>query len=418
MKEPLKINFTKKALAELPAPEEGRTTVYDTVVNGLLIRITTKGTKSFEVRKSVKGNSQRIVLGRFPNLTVQQAREKALAELAQIATTHKTSNQVKEEKRKHDGLTLAKAFDDYLKSHHNLKKLTVSDYQRCMSVGFADWQEKPLVKITRDMVETRHRERTEKSAARANNEMRVLRSIFNYAMEEYLDSEGRAIITANPVNRLSHSNAWNKPNRRKTIIKPDDLPAWFEAVNTLPEWYGGKLAYRARVYFLLCLFNGYRRTECSAALWENINLKERTILLIDTKNGLNHELPLTTYTHQILSEWRDMSGYSTGLVFRGTDNTTPLTHVEKVKEAITERTGIEWAMHDLRRTFATTAEKEGIGGYTLKRLINHKTGAGDVTGGYIVTDIDSLREPMQTITDKLLTLTSVTIQPSKTVTHG
>jgi hypothetical protein len=118
MKEPQKINFTKKALAELPAPEKGRTTVYDTAVNGLLVRITSKGTKSLEVRKSVKGHSQRIVLGRFPNLTVQQAREKALAELAQIATNHKTSNQVKEEKRKHEGLTLAKAFDDYLTSHH------------------------------------------------------------------------------------------------------------------------------------------------------------------------------------------------------------------------------------------------------------------------------------------------------------
>jgi len=73
-------------------------------------------------------------------------------------------------------------------------------------------------------------------------------------------------------------------------------------------------------------------------------------------------------------------------------------------------------MHDLRRTFATTAENIGVRGYTLKRLINHKTGAADVTGGYIVTDVESLREPMQTITDKLLSLTSGKLSASKTAT--
>ena len=75
-------------------------------------------------------------------------------------------------------------------------------------------------------------------------------------------------------------------------------------------------------------------------------------------------------------------------------------------------------MHDLRRTFTTYAEQAGVRGYTLKRLINHQTGAADVTGGYIVTDIDSLREPMQSVTDKLLRLASVTlpeISVSKTV---
>jgi hypothetical protein len=95
---------------------------------------------------------------------------------------------------------------------------------------------------------------------------------------------------------------------------------------------------------------------------------------------------------------------------------TPLSSVEAVIDAIREKTGLHWAMHDLRRTFTTTAETNGIRGYTLKRLINHKTGAADVTGGYIITDVDSLREPMQAITDKLLMLVSAKLPASKTAT--
>ncbi|QTR48369.1 tyrosine-type recombinase/integrase [Thiothrix litoralis] len=149
-------------------------------------------------------------------------------------------------------------------------------------------------------------------------------------------------------------------------------------------------------------------------LWENVDLKTRVARLEDTKNHLSHELPLTIFTHHLLAEWQTWTGQGSGLVFRATDNQSPLSSVEAVIHAIREKTGIQWAMHDLRRTFTTTAENIGVRGYTLKRLINHKTGAADVTGGYIVTDLESLREPMQTITDRLLTLTSGKLPTSKT----
>ncbi len=413
-KEPEKLNFTKAMLEALEPPDNGRRYVYDTKVSGLLIMVTPPGTKSFQVRKHLDGKAARVTLGRFPTITVTQAREAALRELATIATTHQTTRQAQAEKKSYDDLTLGKCFQDYTRSHKNLKQSTLKDYERSVRVGFPDWQELPLIKITRDMVEARHRERSQQSAARANNEMRVLRSLFNYAAEEYLDKDGKPIITTNPVKRLSHSRAWNRVERKQTIITPDDLPAWFDAVDTLPEWYGGGFAHKARSYFLLTLFNGYRRSETSHLLWEHIDLKHRSIRLADTKNHRAHELPLTTFTHHLLAEWQTWTGHGSGLVFRATDNQSPLVSVETVIHAIREKTGIQWTMHDLRRTFTTTAENHGIRGYTLKRLINHKTGAADVTGGYIVTDLESLREPMQTITDKLLSLTSGKLTPSKT----
>jgi integrase len=59
---------------------------------------------------------------------------------------------------------------------------------------------------------------------------------------------------------------------------------------------------------------------------------------------------------------------------------------------------VEFCFHDLRRTFITIAESIDVAPYTIKRLVNH-TMRNDVTAGYIVSDLERLRGPMQKIAD-------------------
>jgi len=70
-------------------------------------------------------------------------------------------------------------------------------------------------------------------------------------------------------------------------------------------------------------------------------------------------------------------------------------------QKITQVSGVTFTMHDLRRTFTTTAESLDISTYALKRLLNHKMNS-DVTAGYIITDVERLHKPMQQITDYIL----------------
>jgi len=69
---------------------------------------------------------------------------------------------------------------------------------------------------------------------------------------------------------------------------------------------------------------------------------------------------------------------------------------------VINESGLSFSLHDLRRTFITIADSLDIPHYALKRLVNHSLGS-DVTAGYIVSDIERLRAPMQKITDKILT---------------
>ncbi|MBU2062486.1 MAG: integrase, partial [Bacteroidetes bacterium] len=66
-------------------------------------------------------------------------------------------------------------------------------------------------------------------------------------------------------------------------------------------------------------------------------------------------------------------------------------------------------MHDLRRTFITTAESLDISMFAIKQLVNHKSGS-DVTGGYVIKNFERLREPMQRITDYFKTHCKLGVQ--------
>jgi len=88
-------------------------------------------------------------------------------------------------------------------------------------------------------------------------------------------------------------------------------------------------------------------------------------------------------------------------VFPGTGKGGYIIEPRKQMAKVIEATGIQFTVHDLRRTFITVAESLDIAAYALKRLLNHKMN-GDVTAGYIMLDVERLRKPMQMITDYLL----------------
>ena len=88
-------------------------------------------------------------------------------------------------------------------------------------------------------------------------------------------------------------------------------------------------------------------------------------------------------------------------VFTGTGRSGHLNEPKKAIARVRAASGVNFTLHDLRRTFITVAEGMDISSYTLKRLLNHKN-QRDVTAGYIVLNVERLREPMQRIADYIL----------------
>ena len=122
--------------------------------------------------------------------------------------------------KKLEGTTLRQAFDTYM-ARRTLKPQTVFDINRCMKEVYPDWLDKPMAKVTPDMVVKRHREYGQAhSEARANLAMRYLRAVFNFAAAEYATADGRPVIEGNPVRKLSQTKSWHRVGRREPSSRP------------------------------------------------------------------------------------------------------------------------------------------------------------------------------------------------------
>jgi integrase len=362
----------------------------DSAIVGFGVRVTSAGARSFIVEKRINGKSRRKTIGPYGPLTVEQARKQAMTFLGDVATGQ---DPIKEEKAKRaKSATLLDAFTNYLQARKDLKPYTIKDYTRSIDTSLKDWQNKALVDISKDMVEIRHRDLGKRSHARANNTMRLLRAVFNHAMFKYEDSVGNPVITINPVNRLSETRAWYKITRRQTLIKPTQLKDWYLATQQLNTE-------TTRDYLHLLLFTGLRRSEASRLAWADIDFKEKTLTIPETKNHLIHTLPLSDFLFNLLS--RREINKSSPYVFPSDGKLGYLIEPKTAVKRVATLSGVDFTLHDLRRTFITIAESLDIPGYALKRLLNHKD-PNDVTAGYIVPDINRLRRPMQIISEFII----------------
>ena len=402
------INFTKGNLDGLPVPVgTSRPYYHDSVAGGLSVRITSKGVKSFVVQRRINKKPVIITLGRYPEMTIQQARNTAIKALNSISEGINPNKKSEDEVIRQ--VTLKQVFEDYIRSRGtNLKDNTKKGYISTFNSYLSTWSNISIADITRNMVEKKHREITQKSPTRANTVMRQLRAYFNYAMGEYENSAGNPVFIHNPVSRLSHVKAWNREKRKQSVIKTYDLKKWYDAVMELPQNQYKDVYIESsevcRDLFLFILFTGLRRREATNLMWSNIDFKDHSLTIDDTKNHEPHSLPLTPFLLEILERRKSNSLYifqGSKPNFKGLTLDTPFNEPKNQIKRIRKISGVYFNLHDLRRTFITVAESLDINAYALKKLLNHKD-QRDVTSGYIIIDMERLRKPMNKITNYIL----------------
>jgi len=165
-----RFNFTQDRVRKLQPPSTGRDTYHDTGQSKLTLRITPTGAKSFTVaKKTSDGRTRWVTLGRWPDVSVAQARDLARKALRDLAE----GKDVNEAKRKSRAaaVPLGELLETYIKSR-DLKPGTVADYRKKFSEGFEDWRKRPVSRITPNMVLRRQRELTKRGPTLANTTMR------------------------------------------------------------------------------------------------------------------------------------------------------------------------------------------------------------------------------------------------------
>lgn len=377
--------LTKTVVEQIPFTDKGQLRFNDSELSGFHLIVGMKA-KTYAVQRDIAGKSVRVTIGRHGVYTAEQARKEAAKHLFFMSQGINPNEEKKREQTK--GMTLEELAEDFFNARSNLRERTQTDYRYNLTKYLADWLKKPVADLTEDMVRRRYTHFGKNHGKTvANNVRRILSSILNYGIAAY------KILERNPVRIIAETKSGYPIKRRRTYIKPHQLPAWWEAVED-------EETDTSRDYLLLVLFTGLRRSEACRLKWSDIDLIGKTLSLEDSKNGEPLTLPLSRFLLNLLeNRHRRYGNYE--YVFPGDGEHGHYIEPKKSVYRVGKRSGIHFTIHDLRRTFITIAESLDISAYALKRLINHKI-TNDITGGYIIVDVERLREPVEKIAQTIL----------------
>lgn len=286
--------------------------------------------------------------------------------------------------------TLKKCYETYL-STRQLRPSTITCYNRAVFIHLKEWLSLPIFDIDEVRFVTKCSElKKTVGDAQTSLTVRVFKAIHSFMAFQQK-------MPPTPFARaLRYAGINLSPKRKNTCIPVKSLERWFSAVLSLNR---NKRERTARDIFILGVLLGARKNEIMKLEWKDVDLRKNVVAFRQTKNHSDHVLPISPFLSRLLAKRRcdDKSDY----VFPGKSGNTPIRDIDDMRERVIQLSSIDFTLHDLRRTFATTAVNVGLQTYTVKRLLNHRM-AGDVTNGYIIYTPDDLRDPLLRIEKMLL----------------
>lgn len=375
-----KFNFTKAAIEGLQIPDKGWAYHYDLKVQGLGIGIGKTGKKTFILYRKINGAPERLTLGRYPDLTVEQARGKASEINAAIANG---SNPADAKRGRVAELSFGELFSQYIERHAKQHKRTwAEDKQRFEQYLQSPLGKKKLCVINRHLVASIHSDITLSGhPVVANRVLALISSVYGWAISA-------GMLEINPIKGIKR----NREKSRDRFLQSDELPRFFKAVAEEENE-------TMREYFLLSLLTGARRANVLAMQWADVNFDRAEWRIEETKNGTPQTVTLSPEAVDILHN--RLPSVATQFVFPGSGKSGHLAEPKKGWQRILARAGItDLRIHDLRRTLGSWQAKQGASLAIIGKSLNHKN--QNTTAIYARLDLDPVRDSVNTATSAML----------------
>ena len=381
-----KIKLNIQTIKNLPTPTDGkRTYYYDNKVPGLGIMIFPSGTKTFFLYKRVDGKPDKIKLGRFPDMSPEQAINAAYKLMSEIS---EGANPNSDKKKFRSEMTFDKLFERYLNEYAKPHKASWSGDLHYYEKFLRKLDNKKISDITRNDIERLHNQVKELSGLYSANRMLALMSkIYNKAIDWGFEG-------ANPALRIKKF----KEQSRDRALQADEIGAFFKALNEEPNII-------FKCYFYICLLTGARRSNVLAMRWDELSLGDPAEWKIPmTKNGEAHTVTLVPQAIEILNQLKGL--FDSPWVFFS--DASKSGHIEEPKTAwkrILTRAGItDLRIHDLRRTLASWQVRTGASSFVIGKTLGHKD--KQATAIYARVSKDVAKESMENAVNEMFKYTT------------
>jgi integrase len=359
-----RLGFTIKNIEGLKMPAQGRVYVYDTHQAALACCVTHQGSKTFYAIRRIEGRPTRVRVGRFPEITIEQARKSVARLLGEIAQGKNPQADRRQARREH---TIEGLFQHWLEAHAKLHKQTWKEDQRQFDTFLAPWRTRRLSTITKSDVQSLHAKiGRDHGQYAANRLLALVRAIFNKA-----DDIGyRGLNPARGVKKFTESS-------RDRFLQPEEAPALFAAILAEPAIFAD--------FFLLALLTGARRANVQAMAWTDLHLDAAVWRIPETKAGIPVLVHLPDKAIEILRR-RQTEVNGSPFIFPTRSVTGHLVEPKTAWKRITEAAGLGGLrIHDLRRTLGSW---QAIGGSSLPvigKSLGHKSQASTAVYARLTT---------------------------------
>lgn len=359
--------LTDMAIRKLVARPGQRVELFDKKVPGFAVRATSTGVKSFVLFYRHQGNLRRVTLGRYPVLSLIEARGKAWGILNQSSR----GEDPKPKKVDHAAAdSFTAAVEQFARLHcaqHN-RISTAKETVRLLRVNFEQpWGGRELQTISKgDINAVLDRLVEAGKGSPANHALAAIRKFFNWCVARNLLAVSPCAGITKPVTTRA----------RDRVLDDQELKRIWHAVD------GSGIPFEPIVKLLL--LTGQRRGEVTAMQWRELDLENRiwSIPAERTKSNRAQSLPLTTAARSILLT---IPRFSDVYVFPAYGREDGIfSGFGKSKRKLDSVSGVTgWTLHDLRRTAATGLARLGVAPHVIERILNHTSYTlGGVAGIY------------------------------------
>jgi integrase len=362
-----RLSLTSKLVDNAPLPRDRKSVEYfDHRMPGLVLRVSARGTKSWNAIYRNQGRARRLTIGRYPIITLDDARARAREALCEV------SRGIDPSVVSADKLTFAELASIFV-AGHVCKLRRARQVERLIEREIVvPWKNRPANSITRRDVALLVADVAERAPVLANRVLATTRRLFGWAIAQ-------GLLETNPCDQVERPTS---ERARERVLTTGELRALWQAFDSIdPSW---------ATLFRLCLLTGQRVGEVLSMRWSDID--GDWWIVPYAKNGLSHRVPLSPRSLQVLLETPRRGEY----VFCA--SSAPSRHLRGYRKAFTRAcaiAGVENARpHDLRRTAATMIASTGVSRVVIARILNHADRS--ITGMYDRTATTSKSVPLST----------------------
>ncbi|MEZ8390397.1 tyrosine-type recombinase/integrase [Vibrio splendidus] len=361
----------------------------------LAVQVTPAGSKIFKFKYHKDKREVFITLGKFPTLTLSQARELAKEYSAMTSQGLDPKDELekrsKEREQKEKANNALGTFEQLIEFHRQNKKdignrSYEDEYQLIEKNVFPhlDIHRKARDFETEDFLDILAIPIEEGFEDKSNKIRSILHAAFNFALgyennPKFRKRGTKFAIKHNPISSI--------PKQAEKV--GSHYLSWQEVTQLLYDmehrYSDLNFAYQTRQVLRLCFYlGGQRPHEVVTIKWSNIDFTQRTVLISehDQKKKKNHMVPLTDSTIDILKDIKEQTGDISPFVFFKKTNSNEHMPTNTIAQALLtykKKTHIrQFIAKDFRRTVKTLGGEIKISKEHRDRIQGHAI--NDVSG--------------------------------------